>query len=365
MAFIVIKGVSFMKSKKWIVIIVVAILAIILAIGGIVYFANKDVNKPEDVLKQYVAYINEQQYDKMYELLSIESKSKTSKEDFLARNKKIYEGIEVKNLGVKTIVADKQDKSKITYQMEMNTLAGKISFENTMSFTRQEDKKYYINWSSSLIFPDLGDTDKIRVTTTQGARGRILDRNNHVLAEQGIIKRVGLVPGKMENRSDVISKTSKLLGVSKEFIEEELSASYVQEDTFVPIKTMSNEDEEKIEDKLLAISGIMISDIEDRVYPYGEATSHLIGYIRGISEEELKENSNKDYTSNSLIGKSGIEKIFEAQLKGTNGAEIYIVDSNENKLKTIATIQQKPGKDVKLTIDVNLQNKIYQELKRR
>lgn len=351
-----------MKSKKYIAIIAVVILAIALTICGAMYFINKDVNKPEDVLKQYVAYINEQKYDEMYELLSLESKSKTSKETFLARNKNIYEGIEVKNLNVKTIVADEKNKSKLSYQMEMDTLAGRITFANSAQFTRQEDKKYYMNWDSTLIFPDLTDTDKVRVETSQGERGRILDRNGVVLAQQGTIKQIGLVPGKIENRTDTISKTSELLGVSKDFIEEELSASYVGDDTFVPIKTMSNADEEKIEDKLLKISGIMISDVEDRVYPYGEATSHLLGYIRGISEEELEEHKSEGYTSNSLIGKSGMEKIFESSLRGTNGAEIYIVDANEQKKKTLAETNKNKGKDVKLTIDVNLQNKIYKEL---
>lgn len=365
MAFMVIKGVIVMKSKKWIVIIAVVILVIALTICGVMYFINKDVNRPEDVLKQYVAYINEQKYDEMYELLSLESKSKTSKETFLARNKNIYEGIEVKNLNVKTIVADEKDKSKLSYQMEMDTLAGRITFANSVQLARQEDKKYYINWNSTLIFPDLTDTDKVRVETNQGERGRILDRNGVVLAEQGTIKQIGLVPGKIENKADTILKTSTLLGVSKDFIEEELSASYVGEETFVPIKTMSNADEEKIEDKLLKIPGIMISDIEDRVYPYGEATSHLLGYIRGISEEELEEHKSEGYTSNSLIGKAGIEKIFESSLKGTNGAEIYIVDVNEEKKKTLAETNKNKGKDVKLTIDVNLQNKIYKELKRR
>lgn len=349
-------------NKKKIIISVIIIITILIAIFAVIHIINRDLNKPEEVLKQYIAYINEQKYDEMYELLSEESKEKTSKETFLARNKNIYEGIEVQNVTVKTITEDIENKNILTYQTEMNTLAGEISFFNTMTFTRQEDRKYYINWNSTLIFPDLTENDKVRVETVQGSRGRILDRNNVVLAEEGTIKQVGFVPGKIQNKTDSISKASKLLGVSEEFINDELSASYVKDDTFVPIKTMSNADEEKIEDKLLNIPGIMISEEKARVYPYAEATSHLLGYIRSISSEELEENKGKGYTSTSLIGKSGIERLFEDKLKGSNGSEIYILDSNGNKKKTLAQTEIAKGNDVKLTIDITLQNKIYKEL---
>ena len=349
--------------KRNAIIFIIIIIITLISCGLIFYFVYRDLNKPEEVLRQYMSYISEQKYEEMYELLSNDSKNSTAKEEFIARNKNIYEGIEVKNLNIKTIVTDKEDKNKLSYQTEMNTIAGEITFFNTISFLKQDDKKYYINWNSTLIFPDLTSSDKVRVESVEGDRGKILDRNNIILAEQGIIKQVGFVPGKISNKSSAILKASKLLGVSKEFIEDELSASYVKDDTFVPIKTLSNSEEEKIEKELLEISGIMINDKKDRVYPYEEATSHLLGYIRSISDTELSENKDKGYTSNSLIGKSGVEKIFEDKLRGTNGAEIYILDADGNKKKTLAKTDKKNGENVKLTIDIKLQNKIYNQLK--
>lgn len=351
-----------MTDKKKLIFIVTAIVVILIVGISIFYFINKDVNTPEDVLKQYVSYINEQKYEEMYELLSSESKSKISKETFLARNKNIYDGIEAKNVNAKTVVRDQKEKTKLSYQMEMDTIAGEVSFFYQINFTRQEDKKYYINWDSTLIFPDLSNDDKIRVDISQGDRGKILDRNGIVLAEQGTIKKVGFVPGKMTDKTKNVTSAARLLGVAEEFIQKELSASYVKDDTFVPIKTLSNEAEGKIEDKLLAIPGIMISDKKARVYPYGKATSHLLGYVRSISTDELSANKDKGYTSDSLIGKSGMEKVFEDTLKGINGAEIYITDSTGKKKKTIAQISKRPGQDVRLTIDAKLQDKIFKQL---
>lgn len=352
-----------MKKKNVLVITILITLVLILIGASIIiyYLVNKDLNQPEDVLKQYMACINEKKYEEMYEMLSEKSKQETSKEDFITRNKNIYEGIEVRNLKIKEVV--KKEQNQLSYQTDMDTLAGAVNFENIVSFERQDDKKYYINWNSTLIFPQLTSEDKVRVESTSANRGRILDRNGFVLAEQGTIKSIGFVPGKMTNKESAISTVSELLNVSESFIEDELNASYVQDDTFVPIKTLSNSDEKKIEDALLKVPGIMISDISDRVYPYGEVTSHLLGYVRGITEEELEEYKDKGYTSDSIIGKSGMERIFEDTLREKNGSEIYIIDKDENTKKVIAETKQKDGKDVKLTIDIKLQEKIYKELK--
>ena len=59
---------------------------------------------------------------------------------------------------------------------------------------------------------------------------------------------------------------------------------------------------------------------------------HLVGYIQGINQEELEENKGKGYNTSSIIGKSGLEKIYEDTLRGIDGTEIYIVDENENRV---------------------------------
>lgn len=105
----------------------------------------------------------------------------------------------------------------------------------------------------------------------------------------------------------------------------------------------------------------MIKDADKREYPLGEKLAHLIGYIQTISAEDLEKNKDKGYTSNSVIGKSGLEKYYEDRLKGTAGAEIYIANSNGNKKRTIVKRECKDGENIKLTIDSNLQTKIYED----
>ncbi len=353
-------------NKGKIVVVLILIIAIIVGITTfIIYKANKDKQTPEDVLKQYMSYIEQENYEGMYELLTEDSKNSISKEDYITRNKNIYEGIEAANIKIENVVIEEEDKTgrKITYDTTMDTAAGQINFSNTVHMLKTENKTYNIKWSSKVIYPGLADTDKIKVTTLSAERGQILDRNGKVLAGKGSVYSVGFVPGKMsENKEKDIETIAQLLDISVESINKALSASYVKEDTFVPLKKIAKGNEE-LENKLLEVKGIKISTVQDRVYPLGNAISHLIGYVQSISAEELKENEGKGYTSKSVIGKSGLEKIYEDRLKGTNGCEIYVVDENGNKKSTIAKEELKNGEDIKLTIDSSLQQKVYNQFK--
>ena len=351
-----------MKNKKVIIIALISVI-IICAIVGIIIYINSTKEKPEDTLNTYISLINEQKYEEMYNLISEEAKSKISQEDFITRNKNIYKGIDAYDIKITVSETTKEDGIyKVAYSQSMSTSAGTISFTNTAKFVK-EDKQYKLNWSSSMIFPELRDTDKVRVATISAKRGEILDRNDNGLAVNGTISTVGIVPGKLgENKEENISKISELTGVSTDYINTQISASYVKDDTFVPIKKVS-EDNKELKDQLLQISGIKITSTEARVYPLGEEAAHLIGYVQAISAEELEENAGKGYSSSSVIGKSGLELAYEDTLRGIDGTEIYIIDEDGNRLKTLATQDKKDGTDVKLTIDSSLQKQLYSQMK--
>lgn len=348
-------------NKKKIIILVSIVALVILTIIGIIVFIKSRKPKPENELKKYFSYIEEQKYEEMYNTISTKSKQEISKEDFIKRNKNIYEGIEATNISIDILeTTKKEDKTVIKYNLNMYTLAGKVSFENTATIV-QEEKEYKLNWLSKDIFPKLTSDDKVKAKSVTSKRGKILDRNGIMLAGEGIASSVGIVPGKMsENKEQDISKISELLGIPQENIKKQINASYVKEDTFVPIKTVTK-DATELKENLLKIKGIKIIDTKTRIYPYGQKTSHLLGYVQQISAEELKELEQEGYSSNSIIGKSGIEKQYEDKLRGIDGTEIIIVDNKGNTKQTIAQTELKDGEDVKLTIDVKLQAKIYDQ----
>ncbi|WP_449620846.1 peptidoglycan D,D-transpeptidase FtsI family protein [Robertmurraya sp. Marseille-Q9965] len=159
--------------------------------------------------------------------------------------------------------------------------------------------------------------------------------------------------------TEVIGQVSELLGISKEQIEKTLNASWVKPDYFVPIKKVSPDETELLE-KLFAIPSVLKQDAEARVYPFGESTGHLIGYVGPITAEELEKNPG--YSSTDVIGKRGLEQVLEKRLKGENGVTIYIKKEDGSE-EGLAQKEVKDGENVQLTIDGTMQAKAYAEFK--
>lgn len=101
-----------------------------------------------------------------------------------------------------------------------------------------------------------------------------------------------------------------------------------------------------------------------RDYPLGEQFAHVIGYVGQISEEQLKKPEFSNYRPGDRIGQGGIEAQYESMLKGVDGGEIIEVDSKGSKLRTLRVNKPIPGRNIYLTIDADLQSKIYELLKK-
>lgn len=350
------------KKKNVYVIIGTSVVVIPFIICVVAFLIYNNVHKPQDKLIEYVNLINEKSYDKMYELTDSGTKQKISKDDFIARNKNIYEGMEVSKLKVDIKNVKKNGSlATIEYETSMDTLCGNLEFSNSIVLSRELGQEYKIQWDSKNIFPDLTDYDKIKIKTIKSKRGDILDRNGVQLATDSISSNVGIVPGNLTGDKDkAIKEAAKLLEISPEYINKQISASYVKADMFIPIKLIPYGDSRIPE--LLKISGIKINDKDSRVYPLGEQAAHLVGYIQTINKDELDKHKDQEYNDSSVIGKAGLEKAFEDTLRGIDGAEIYIQGKDGEKKKSLISKEVKDGADLKLTIDANLQSLIYNQL---
>jgi penicillin-binding protein len=367
--------------------------------------------EPEELLQRYFACVSDGQYEDMYEMLTEQHQEAILKDDFVAKNKSVYGGIEAKNITV-TIArasddaahksADQSDDVRkiVEYSLRMETLAGEISYNNQAVFALNEDKEYRMLWTTRAIFPNLNSDDKVRVRTLSANRGCIYDRNGEMLAGPGVASAIGFVPGKMRKEEaapqdgaesehpvnpDVVSdadnpdiidskiaeteptvvynaediaKVAELLEMTPESVIKKLNASYVKDDTFVQLKIVSKEAYE-LEEELLTVTGILISDTPARHYPLGEKASHLVGYIQSINAEELEVLRERGYHMNSILGKAGLEKIYEDELRAVDGYEVVIVDDKGALKESLAKKDKVEGKDVTLTIDAQMQCRLY------
>lgn len=340
---------------------------------------DKELKSPEMLLKVYMSYIELDKFEAMYDMLDEQSRKTISREEFVARNQKIYKGMEAKNIQID--ITEVEDNSSqivtISYKTKMDTIAGETMFSNHAVFVtdNQSNGAYALSWTDSLIFPDLSASDKVRVSKLEAKRGEILDRDGKVLGGWDTASSVGIVPGKMsEDYGNDLKKLAKLLDIPVESIEKKLKAKWIKEDSFVPIKTIKKlTDEEnitsypseetlkkrKLQEELIAIPGVMFSNIDIRSYPLEKAASHLTGYIQKVTAEDLKSHQGEGYGENSIIGRSGVEGLYEKELKGEDGYVIAIIDSNGTKKSEVACIQKKNGETIRLTVDAKLQEALY------
>lgn len=358
-------------KKRFLLIIPVIVIIAAFAVT-ILIIKNNAANSPYAVFQTYADYWQKQDYADMYEMLSADTKSKITKENFINRYKKIYDGIEAKNI---KIIYTKPDSSsskiksqEVPFSVKMDTLAGIINISGYKASLVKENQgkknSYYITWSEKLIFPNMDSEDKVGVTIKEAKRGDILDRNGNVLATDGKLVSIGILPKNFNANKDAsIDQMAKILDIPKENISAKLTAN-TNPEWFVPIITLSKGDPNI--KKLMMISGVVYQDADGRVYPGGEALGRLVGYISTVTAEDLKNNKDGGYTASSKIGKAGLEQVYEKTLKGKNGAEIYIrkiENGNETEQVSIAKSDAKDGENVKLSIDMDLQKKIYSEMK--
>lgn len=324
--------------------------------------------QPEELLAEYIDLLNEEKYEEMYAYLTEEARASIDQAAYVERYENIYGGIEAVN--IRADIEEREDGHKdkkavtqrVKYKLTMDTLAGELSFDTVAIFTKDEEGAYKMSWDSQDIFPGLYEGEKVRVKTIPAKRGDIFDRNHMALAREGTASSVGLVPGKIgENRQETLEQLSELLEISVERIEKELSAGWVRDDTFVPLRTVSKEAYE-LKEQLLEIPGVMISDTTLRFYPYGEKAAQLTGYIQNITAEELEERRGQGYNRNSSIGKAGAERIYEELLRPRDGYSIQILDQMGEVKSTVLEKPAEDGQDVVLTIDIVLQQHLYQEL---
>jgi penicillin-binding protein len=166
---------------------------------------------------------------------------------------------------------------------------------------------------------------------------------------------VGVIPGKMDDAS--MNQVASLLKMTPDQVKKAVSASWVKPDLFVPLAKVSMDDPRM--PQLLALAPVRTKKVTARVYPLGQSAAQLVGYVGTITAEELQKHP--DYAAQDVIGKRGLEQVYEEQLRGQAGVRIMI----QKKLGGVDVLAEKPvqdGKQVQLTIDSDLQGKMFTQL---
>jgi len=214
-------------------------------------------------------------------------------------------------------------------------------------------------------FVEESKNNRMRSVRIQPPRGEILDRTGRLLAGVRPCFNVCIVREDVKNMEALLAKLYPLLGETEAEIRTRLHLGKA-EPKYIPIvikrgidwKTLS-----MIEARLFYLPGVSIEVTPAREYPYGGVAPHLLGYLGEISEEELREGRYKNKYPGDLIGKCGIEARFESDLAGKYGQRRLEVDAKGRLVRVIDEEPATPGKDLLLSIDLDLQQASEEAMK--
>lgn len=196
-------------------------------------------------------------------------------------------------------------------------------------------------------------------------------RQSRILAPRGIIydsegkELVNNLPGyavvlqkQSSYKPETLQRLSNLLQMPVEEINAKIKAS---ENFYEPIMLKNNLNQQmvtKIEEQRRYMPEVMLSVQPIRNYPYHELAVHALGYVGEVSAYEIEQGLFKNITQGSLVGKAGLEKTYDKYLRGEDGAFMEEVDVAGNVVKHYDSVQPVPGKNLKLTIDYELQKEL-------
>jgi cell division protein FtsI/penicillin-binding protein 2 len=353
--------------------VTILVLVVGLAAGGILlwHFLEMNQTSPEEVFNKYVTQFSEQNYEGMLQLIS-EGELEThgyTKKSFTDKYNAIFSGIEASSIDViskELFYNEDSERYEGRFKVKIHTFLGEVTASYQTFFIEEktvDGKAWKVKWNPSLIFAGMEKGDKVSVQTYIPQRGTIFDRTGIPLTLNKDVYEMGVIPGKLgESKKAGIKQLSAYFKIPEETFQKALDQKWVTEDIFVPIADMPVDFHPESIDRDLP--GVLFQTKRIRYYPEKESSAHLIGYVKQVTSEYLEKDADYEYTAGDYIGKTGLEQVYEKQLRGKKGGIIQIKDE-EGKLKsTLKEVEVINGQNINLTIDAALQRDIYEMMKR-
>jgi penicillin-binding protein 2 len=226
-------------------------------------------------------------------------------------------------------------------------------------------------WYLTSMAPEQGAEEVIERTRERRIllppmRGRILDRAGRVLAENKRLLTVTVDRAQIRDggyRTALFGRIAGVLGTTPE----ELETRYASDkyDPYLPLPLSDNVAETMaayLKERREDYPGVAVDETWQRVYRYAPLASHVIGYMGAIPADELDGFLDEGYRYADRVGTAGIEKQYEAQLRGVSGEIVYEVDAQNRIVREVSRRDPIPGNDVVLSLDLRLQQHAEQVL---
>jgi penicillin-binding protein 2 len=216
---------------------------------------------------------------------------------------------------------------------------------------------WYLQIVRGSFFRDRSENNRLRTIFIPSPRGVISDRNGEAIVRNRPSFNVELVVEDAPNVNQVVADVAALVGEDPQILKDRLSNQNKRR-RFEPkilMRDVSRDLVARISSQKHRLPGVIVSVAPVRDYPYGALAAHTVGYLREVSQDQLKAAAYQGYRAGDLVGQSGIEASLEDYLRGERGAQAVIVNARGTKIGEAFFQPDIPGSDVRLTLDKNLQ----------
>lgn len=244
--------------------------------------------------------------------------------------------------------------------LRLKVLAGLVAF----MFAALTTRLWFLQVLASERYRSEASQNAVRLVETPAPRGRILDAQGNVLVENRMSLVVTINRQELGDQAEgVLFRLSQVLGVSVKTLVGRLQDPRYYSFSPVPVAVdVPKNVAFYIGEHQDEFPGVSIVKTPVRTYPEGSLAAHVLGYLGQISEEQLKDPGFAGYGQNDLVGVTGVEAVYEHELRGTKGVVKYRVNANGKNLGEIGSRPPAPGDDLVLTLDTGVQRLAEQSL---
>ncbi len=281
---------------------------------------------------------------------------------FATLHQEIAENLRVTEASYELGAADDDGDTAIarfTAELQLDGL-GEWTYDGTLSLVEADDG-WLVDWTPAAVHPDLGDGQTLTRTREMPQRAPILDKDERPLATMSAGRIVGLEPRAITDLNQVKAALQQQLGVDPADVDAALGAPGVQPDHFVPIITISQARYEQVEPVIYPLPGTRFRDTTLRLTPTPGFAQHLLGRTGEITAERLEE-LGQPYQVGDVVGLTGIEARYEAQLAGTPSGDIQLTAADGEVVEVLDRIEGRKPEPVRTTLERAAQSAVESAL---
>lgn len=312
---------------------------------------------PESGARTFLSAWAGQDYDTMYAMLSPLTQDGLPQEEFVQRYEEAWRVAALTGLDFEIVSSlVNPQAAQVRYRLMLHSaVVGDVARETWMDLKRVGDQ-WRLAWTDGAILPELTGGNRLHMDYVTPTRANIYDRNGLALAAQTDTVALWIVPGLIgdeDAESAMLSTLGRLLDRRPESIAAEYE--FALPDWFIPVGEVSLEEFQRVEGTLAAVGGVQWAFYPSRYYHAGGLAPQSVGYVSQIQADQVDDYQARGYAVDAYVGQTGVERVFEEELRGRPGGTLYVTDPEGAVVTTLGSRDPGPPQAVYTTLDRELQ----------